>query len=155
MVKRINLLNFLSYRATEGVTANVKGKMSTRQTPNGVFLHVDSLLLDLNIKKPRLSVAKIFNNNRILSEWKSFPVESFHQFNTVKNLQPKPQISSWKRTDMRFWKPCSLNCRKSSVLNSQAFPMPCWTMFHETISWRNKLLVFLLGLFSKTFFSSD
>jgi hypothetical protein len=67
MVERINLVNFLS-RSAEGVTANVKGKMSTRETANGVFLHVDALLLDLNIKKPRLSVAKIFNNNRILSE---------------------------------------------------------------------------------------
>lgn len=54
--------------ATEGVTANVKGKMSTHEKPNGVYLHVDALQLDLNIKKPRLSVAKIFNNNRILSE---------------------------------------------------------------------------------------
>lgn len=66
MVKRINLRYF--HVAAEGVTANVKGKMSTREKPNGVFLHVDGLLLDLNIKKPRLSVAKIFNNNRILSE---------------------------------------------------------------------------------------
>jgi hypothetical protein len=69
MVKRINLLNFLSLPSAEGVTANVRGKMSTRDTAKGVFLHVDSLLLDLNIKKPRLSVAKIFNNNRILSEF--------------------------------------------------------------------------------------
>lgn len=44
--------------------------MSTREKPNGVFLHVDALQLDLNIKKPRLSVAKIFNNNRILSEFR-------------------------------------------------------------------------------------
>lgn len=47
--------------------------MSTREKPNGVFLHVDALLLDLNIKKPRLSVAKIFNNNRILSNFFAIP----------------------------------------------------------------------------------
>lgn len=53
---------------TEGVTANLRGKVSNRQTDKGIFLHVDALNLSLDVKKPRLSVAKIFNNNRILSE---------------------------------------------------------------------------------------
>lgn len=76
------LIYWIFYLTTEGVTANVKGKMSTREKPNGVFLHVDALLLDLNIKKPRLSVAKIFNNNRILSE------RRLHSFKGVKwNLE--------------------------------------------------------------------
>lgn len=70
MVEWINLVNFLS-RLAEGVTANIKGKMSTRDSAGQVYLHVDALLLDLNIKKPKLSVAKIFNNNRILSEKKN------------------------------------------------------------------------------------
>jgi hypothetical protein len=52
----------------DGVTANLRGKVSTRQTDKGIFLHVDALNLSLDVKKPRLSVAKIFNNNRILSE---------------------------------------------------------------------------------------
>lgn len=59
--------------------ANIKGKMSTRDSNGQVYLHVDALLLDLNIKKPKLSVAKIFNNNRILSEkeFGFFVVENF------------------------------------------------------------------------------
>lgn len=61
----------------DGVTATVRGKISTRQTDKGIFLNIDALNLDLNVKKPRLSVAKIFNNNRILGElisakWKKF-----------------------------------------------------------------------------------
>lgn len=74
----------------EGVTANVKGKMSTREKPNGVFLHVDGLLLDLNVKKPRLSVAKIFNNNRILTEATNlFLKENGHEI--LKAMQPQLQ----------------------------------------------------------------
>ncbi|CRK87802.1 CLUMA_CG001541, isoform A [Clunio marinus] len=74
----------------EGVTANVKGKMSTREKPNGTFLHVDALLLDLNIKKPRLSVAKIFNNNRILTEATNlFLKENGHEI--LKAMQPQLQ----------------------------------------------------------------
>ena len=36
--------------------------------PSGTFMHVDSLKLDLNVKKVRMSVSKVFNNNRILSK---------------------------------------------------------------------------------------
>jgi hypothetical protein len=56
------------------VTSNVKGKISTREKPNGIFLHVDALQINMDIKKPRLSVAKIFNNNRILSEIKKIVI---------------------------------------------------------------------------------
>jgi hypothetical protein len=52
------------------VIADVKGRISTHEKPNGIFLHVDALQLDLNVKKPKLTVAKIFNNNKILSELK-------------------------------------------------------------------------------------
>lgn len=62
------LIWWIFHLTAEGVIANVKGKMSTQEKQNGVYLHVDGLLLELIIKKPRLSVAKIFNNNRILSE---------------------------------------------------------------------------------------
>lgn len=52
----------------------------------------------------------------------------------MKYSQPKPQICFWKRTDTRFWKPCSRNCRKSWVRSSPAFPILCSTTFHETTS---------------------
>jgi hypothetical protein len=57
------------YNFTDGVTADVKGRISSVEKPNGTFLRVDGLFLDLNVKKPKLSVAKIFNNNKILSEF--------------------------------------------------------------------------------------
>jgi hypothetical protein len=74
----------------EGVRANVRGKMSTREKPNGVFLHVDALALDLDIKKPKLSVAKIFNNNRILTDATNlFLRENGHEI--LKAMQPQLQ----------------------------------------------------------------
>lgn len=150
MVERINLLNFLSPVA-EGVTANVKGKMSTREMPNGVFLHVDQLLLDLNIKKPRLSVAKIFNNNRILSE-SSLPHRiPYSMLKFVKNLQRRPQICSWKRMDTKSWKPCNRSCRKSWVLSSRESPTRCSTTSRGTTSCSTRRLARfrkLLKLFS-------
>jgi hypothetical protein len=56
------------------VTADVKGRISSHEKPNGTFLRVDALLLDLNVKRPKLSVAKIFNNNKILSEYLGWKV---------------------------------------------------------------------------------
>lgn len=44
--------------------------MTTVEKPKGIFLRVENLFLDLNVKKPKLNVAKIFNNNKILSEEK-------------------------------------------------------------------------------------
>lgn len=52
----------------DGVTADVKGLVSISEKPTGMHLRVDKLDLNLSIKKPRLSVSKIFNNNRILSK---------------------------------------------------------------------------------------
>lgn len=52
----------------DGVTADVKGRVSFNQKPTGEHMRVEALDLDLSIKKPRLSVSKIFNNNRILTE---------------------------------------------------------------------------------------
>ena len=55
--------------------------MSTRQKAGAEYLHVDALNLVLNIKKVRLSVSKIFNNNRILSKFSNFNVsEHFNLF---------------------------------------------------------------------------
>lgn len=120
--------------------------MSTQEKANNKYLHVDGLLLDLIIKKPRLSVAKIFNNNRILSEWNfSQPSrsEDFFHLNVLKNSQPKPQICSWRRMGTRFWKPCNLNCRKSWVRCLPASPIRCSTTFHETTFCWIKILYLL------------
>lgn len=51
----------------DGVTADVKGRVSFNEKPTGTHMRVETLDLNLAIKKPRLSVSKIFNNNRILS----------------------------------------------------------------------------------------
>lgn len=52
----------------DGVTAEVKGQMSTNEKPTGTHLHVDSLVMDLNVKKVRMHIARVFKNNRILSK---------------------------------------------------------------------------------------
>lgn len=53
----------------EGVTADIKGKISTFNKNDIQYLRVDSLFLDLSVKTPKLRVAKIFNNNKILSKF--------------------------------------------------------------------------------------
>jgi hypothetical protein len=74
----------------DGVTADVKGRISTREKPNGIFLHVDGLQLDLNVKKPKLTVAKIFNNNKILTDATNlFLKENGHEI--LKAMQPQLQ----------------------------------------------------------------
>lgn len=76
--------------------------MSTKQQPKGVYLHVDGLLLDLNIKKPRLSVAKIFNNNRILSENKLSHLHNFFiQFKMPWNIHSRSHKSVSERERTR------------------------------------------------------
>lgn len=145
----------LALRA-DGVTANLRGKVSNRQTEKGIFLHVDALNLSLDVKKPRLSVAKIFNNNRILSELISgsrgetaeekvlpprksikncFQKKKFLSLCSCCVLQMKPRICSWERMDMKFWKLCSRNCRRSWAPNSLASETHCSKMFHEITSW--------------------
>lgn len=52
----------------DGVTADVKGEVSTNEQPTGTHLHVDSLTMELTVKKTRMHIAKVFKNNRILSE---------------------------------------------------------------------------------------
>lgn len=53
----------------DGVIADVKGEVSTNEQPTGTHLHVDSLAMELNVKKTRMHIAKVFKNNRILSEY--------------------------------------------------------------------------------------
>ncbi|KAL5273048.1 hypothetical protein ACFFRR_000054 [Megaselia abdita] len=52
----------------DGVTADLTGKISAHQKPEGKFLHVDSLNIKLNVKKVQLNISKAFNNNKILSK---------------------------------------------------------------------------------------
>uniref|UniRef100_A0A2M4BYP3 Putative hemolymph juvenile hormone binding protein n=1 Tax=Anopheles marajoara TaxID=58244 RepID=A0A2M4BYP3_9DIPT len=74
----------------DGVTADVKGLVSTSEKPTGMHLRVDKLDLNLSIKKPRLSVSKIFNNNRILTEATNlFLKENGHE--VLRALQPQLQ----------------------------------------------------------------
>uniref|UniRef100_A0A182VYY7 Uncharacterized protein n=1 Tax=Anopheles minimus TaxID=112268 RepID=A0A182VYY7_9DIPT len=74
----------------EGVTADVKGLVSTNEKPTGTHLRVEKLDLNLSIKKPRLSVSKIFNNNRILTEATNlFLKENGHE--VLRALQPQLQ----------------------------------------------------------------
>uniref|UniRef100_A0A182NS83 Uncharacterized protein n=1 Tax=Anopheles dirus TaxID=7168 RepID=A0A182NS83_9DIPT len=74
----------------DGVTADVKGQVSTNEKPSGTHLRVEKLDLNLSIKKPRLSVSKIFNNNRILTEATNlFLKENGHE--VLRALQPQLQ----------------------------------------------------------------
>lgn len=63
------MLNFVNHSFPDGVTADLTGKVSASQKPEGKFLHVDSLSLKLNVKKVQLNISKAFNNNKILSEF--------------------------------------------------------------------------------------
>lgn len=53
----------------DGVVADVKGHVSTITKSDGTHLHVDSLVMELNVKKVRMHIAKVFKNNRILSKF--------------------------------------------------------------------------------------
>lgn len=53
----------------DGVTADLKGTISTEKKEAGTYMHVDTLDLQLNIKKVRMHIAKVFKNNRILSKF--------------------------------------------------------------------------------------
>lgn len=53
----------------DGVIADVKGQVSTTDRNGKTYLHVDSLAMELNVKKVRMHIAKVFKNNRILSKF--------------------------------------------------------------------------------------
>lgn len=54
-------------RFVDGVAADLKGTISNEKKTSGTFMHVESLTLNLNVKKVRMNIAKVFKNNRILS----------------------------------------------------------------------------------------
>lgn len=66
------------------MTADVRGRVSFNEKPTGTHMRVETLDLNLAIKKPRLSVSKIFNNNRILST--NFIVKSNNHSNQPHSL---------------------------------------------------------------------
>lgn len=57
----------------DGVVADLKGQVSTEDKNTKTYLHVDSLAMELNVKKVRMHIAKVFKNNRILSEYLAVP----------------------------------------------------------------------------------
>ncbi|XP_059609127.1 uncharacterized protein LOC132256648 [Phlebotomus argentipes] len=76
--------------AFDGVVADIRGTVSTEPRPEGTFMRVETLGLELTIKKVRLSVSKVFNNNRILTEATNlFLRENGHE--VVKAMQPQLQ----------------------------------------------------------------
>lgn len=52
----------------DDVTAIVKGKVSSSNKDGLKYLHVESLVVDLDIRKVKMAVKRIYNNNRILIE---------------------------------------------------------------------------------------
>lgn len=46
----------------------LRGKVRSEERDGKDFVHVDSLTLSLAIRKVRMNVSKVFNNNRILSK---------------------------------------------------------------------------------------
>lgn len=58
----------------DGVVADVKGQVSTTDKSGKTYLHVDSLAMELNVKKVRMHIAKVFKNNRILSKCSEYKI---------------------------------------------------------------------------------
>lgn len=58
----------------DGVVADLKGQVSTFDKTDKTYLHVDNLAMELNVKKVRMHIAKVFKNNRILSKCPAFSV---------------------------------------------------------------------------------
>lgn len=52
----------------DGVVADIKGQVSTKDRDGKTFMRVESLAMELNVKKVRMHIAKVFKNNRILSK---------------------------------------------------------------------------------------
>lgn len=122
------LSNSKVHNFTDGVTADVKGKISSVEKPNGTFLRVDSLFLDLNVKKPKLSVAKIFNNNKILSKFR------FDLINDLEFNQNNLLLSWWVYPEITF-----LQAPRKLFLQVNFFVME--KLFHSMFySWRHKSL---------------
>lgn len=101
----------------DGVTADIKGQISTNEQVTGTHLHVDNLAMELIVKKTRMHIAKVFKNSRILSKFEII-VLYYSNCHLPMSLQPKPQICSSVRMGMKYLERCNHNCRKNSPSNS-------------------------------------
>lgn len=54
------------FQFSEGVIADITGKVSSNEKAGRSYLHVDSLSLVLNVKDVNMNISGAFNNNRIL-----------------------------------------------------------------------------------------
>lgn len=105
----------------DGVVADLKGQVSTKDKEGKTFLHVDSLAMELNVKKVRMHIAKVFKNNRILSKYSNSIGRNEFEMNSnfstvflrVFSLQPKQQISSCVKTALKYCELCNLNYKRN------------------------------------------
>lgn len=74
----------------DGVTADLKGTISTKKLATGTHMHVDSLNLELGIKKVRMHINKVFKNNRILTEATNLFLRE-NGLEVLKAMQPQLQ----------------------------------------------------------------
>ena len=74
----------------DGVIADVKGQISTTDKNEKTYLHVDSLAMELNVKKVRMHIAKVFKNNRILTEATNLFLRE-NGIEVLKAMQPQLQ----------------------------------------------------------------
>lgn len=74
----------------DGVIADVKGQISTSEKNGKTYLHVDSLAMELNVKKVRMHIAKVFKNNRILTEATNLFLRE-NGIEVLKAMQPQLQ----------------------------------------------------------------
>jgi hypothetical protein len=68
------------------IIATVRGTISSQQRDGHEYMHVDALNIDLNIKTVRMLVKKVFNNNRILSEYTTEPTDALAPLGPVSQL---------------------------------------------------------------------
>ncbi|XP_031629960.1 uncharacterized protein LOC116345055 [Contarinia nasturtii] len=74
----------------DGVIADLKGQVSTEDKNDKTYLHVDSLAIELNVKKVRMHIAKVFKNSRILTEATNLFLRE-NGIEVLKAMQPQLQ----------------------------------------------------------------
>lgn len=82
----------------DGVIADLKGQVTTTDRAGKTFMHVDSLALELNVKKVRMHIAKVFKNNRILSKFSYIIIENFPLSNSELKFNEKKNLISCSRS---------------------------------------------------------
>ncbi|XP_037036850.1 uncharacterized protein LOC119074672 [Bradysia coprophila] len=74
----------------DGVAVDLKGTVSNEIKSTGTYMHVESLVLNLNVKKVRMNIAKVFKNNRILTEATNLFLRE-NGLEVLKAMQPQLQ----------------------------------------------------------------